>query len=583
MTDSIARVLSLPLDMDVLQRERATLLKAISALDSRRNELAPISKLSPELLSEIFLIVAAHSRLSAAHPEYLSAAEVRRCTVGVCHHWRAVARSTAHLWGYIDFARDSPERVQEALENSKVTQLVVQANLCSSTYGLRSVLLALEHLPRIECLDLSFKASEYSSFLAPRFVEAAPALAVLRLYCEHEILLPSGIFAGATPRLRELELRGCMMSNDSPLLRNLTYLSVDDVPEAGTFTVLQWLVILESLPLLQVLSLSRCFSPPEQRPLELPLVHLPYLFSLALAGCTEACADTLSHLSFPPTPCLEIKCLQGETAAEVAAIPILIETLGNMLEALPPTQRLRTLGLDWRPEGRTNGVKFRASTDAGGDVSPGSDDAEFYLAIMPDPLPFLLTMAVLGVFPTADVVVLDLGTPLCDCPPPAHWAFSPADDWAGLLTRFPAVHTLRGIQYDWATAVLGMLAPPPLAEKAKDTAVGAAAESGVPPRREDGDDNVLLPALHTLSFVNTAFDIPAIMPSLLHLVRTRLEGGRQIKYIHADFCTNALSKVQMLHAAGVEKVFWDGQNSFQGKERYSPCCRGLGGGLGRWP
>ncbi|KAJ7045277.1 hypothetical protein C8F04DRAFT_528430 [Mycena alexandri] len=216
----LARLLSLPLEIDVLQSERAALLKAISALDSRRNELAPISKLSPELLSETFLVIAAHSRLSADHPEYLSSAELRICTLGVCHHWRDVARSCARLWGYIDFSRDSPARVREALEQSRSTPLVVQANL-RSTHGLQNVLLALEDISRIECLDLGFQVSDFRSF-HHRLVDPAPALAVLRLNCDQsEVTLAPDIFGGDAPSLRELELRGCVISNDSHLLRNL--------------------------------------------------------------------------------------------------------------------------------------------------------------------------------------------------------------------------------------------------------------------------------------------------------------------------------------------------------------------------
>ncbi|KAJ7718247.1 hypothetical protein B0H16DRAFT_1609506 [Mycena metata] len=559
----LARLLSLPLDIDVLQNERATLLKAISTLDSRRNELAPISKLSPELLSEVFLVIAAHSRISADHSEYLSPSELRLCTLAVCHHWRDVARSCARLWGYIDFSRDAPERVREALEQSKATPLVVQANL-RSRHGLQNVLLALKDISRIECLDLGFQVSHFSA-LRPRLVDPAPALAVLRLNCDNSaVTLGPDIFGGEAPSLRELELRGCVISNDSHLLRNLTYLSVDEVPGAGTYTVLEWLVTLESLPLLQVLSLSKCFSPPPEPHLhELPLVQLSELFSLAMEGCIEDCADILNHLIFPPTPCLEIKCYRGESESDVASISTLLETLGKALNRLPSAQGLRAMGISWR----LDGVKFRATADEGGDVSPSSEDSDFYLAFAPEPLTFGLTLAVLDALPTADVLVLDLSTPLCHCPPPAHWAFSADDDWAGLLRRFPAVHSLRRIQYDWATAVFGLLAPP---EEDAEDAAGSDPDTPASVLQRPADRDLLLPALHTLGFVNTAFDIPAIIPSLMHLLRTRRERGRQIQHIRADFCKNVLSKMQMLKAVGVEKVQWDGNNRFEGEEEDPP-------------
>ncbi|KAJ7683130.1 hypothetical protein B0H17DRAFT_1074631 [Mycena rosella] len=502
-TTELARLLSLPLDPAVLLGERATLLRAIAALDTRRNQLAPISKLCPELLSEIFLVIAAYSRVSADHPGYLSAAEVRTCTMGVCHQWRYVALGCTRLWSYIDFSWDSREKVKNCLLHSKSTPLVVQASL-HRPLGLANVLLALEDMCRIQCLDLGFSPSHFDSF-EHFLLPPAPALEVLRLNCDSSsVRLPPEIFACETPRLRELELRGCAIPEDSHLLRNLTYLSVDGTPLDCAFPAFRWLEILDSLPLLQVLSLSQSFS-------------------LALEGCMEDCSDMLGHISFPPTPCLEIK---------------------QDSDKLPATQRLRSLGISWRADGH----KFRASTDETGDVSPESSGSEFCLAFAREPLAFPLLLAVLDALPTSDITVLDLATPLCHCPPPSHWVFRVAEDWTGPLHRFIAVHTLRRIQYDWAGAVLDLLVPA--------FALPRVDASAVP---------VLLPALHTLEFVNTAFDIPAIVPNLMDLLRWRTENGKPIRTISAYFCKNVLSKVRMLEDAGVE-VKWDGNARFEGEE-----------------
>ncbi|KAJ6600998.1 hypothetical protein DFH09DRAFT_554320 [Mycena vulgaris] len=531
MTD-ISRLLSLPLDPAVLQSERATLLNAIAALDTRRNQLAPISKLSPELLSEIFLGVAAYSRVSADHPGYLSAAEVRACTTGVCHHWRYVAFGCARLWSFIDFSWDSPECVRESLLRSKASPLVVQASL-HRRHALENVLLALEDISRIQSLDLGFTSEQAPSF-AHALLKPAPMLEALRLHCDHtHVRLKPDIFACETPCLRELELTGCIIPANSHLLQNLTYLSVGGVPPECTFTALRWLEILESLPLLQVLSLSKCFTPsPTELRQQLPLVQLPELFSLALEGCMDDCSDILNHTVFPPTPCLEIKCCSGD----LASFSPLVATLGKILKNLPSPQKLRSLGISWRADG----LKLRASIDETGDVSPGSEDPEFHLAFMPAPLAFWRVLEILDALPTPDIFVLDLATPLCHCPPPPHWAFRAEDDWPGLLRRFPAVHTLHRIQYDWAALVLTLLTPDP------DLPAG---------------EGPLLPALHTLGFVNTAFDIPAVVPSLMRLLCRRLA----IKKITADFCKNVLSKLQMLKNAGVD-VKWDGNERFEGEE-----------------
>ncbi|KAJ7631651.1 hypothetical protein DFH06DRAFT_1438840, partial [Mycena polygramma] len=483
------------------------LIKAIFDLDTRRNQLAPISKLSPELLSEIFLIIAAYSRISADHPSYLPPAEARICTNGVCHYWRDVALGCASLWSYIDFSWDTPKRVRESLARSKSTPLVVQASL-HCPQALSNILLALKEISRIQCLDLGFTATLFS-FFDQSLLNPAPALEVLRLDCDLEVSLSAAIFAHQTPRLRELELRGCAIPKDSHLLRNaLTYLSVDELPPDETFTVLEWLDILQSLPLLEVLSLSNCFSPPQEIDHSLPLVHLPQLFSLELVGCIEECADALNHLVFPPTPCLEIKCYSAQMTTDTA----LTDTLGKILKQLPAVQKLRAMGISWRPDGLT----FCASVDENGDISTTSESSEFCFALLDDDathLPFSLTLAILAALPTTDITVLDLGIPRrhCPWPPSSHWLFQVEDDdWPALLRLFPRVHTLQRIQYDWAAVGLALLIPSPA--------------------------SVLLPSLHTLAFTNTAFDIPAIIPNLMVLLRRRAEEGRPVRELRIDCC-----------------------------------------------
>ncbi|KAJ6463712.1 hypothetical protein C8R47DRAFT_959091, partial [Mycena vitilis] len=156
-----------------LLSERAILVKAISAPDTRRNQLAPISKLSPELLSEIFLIIAASSRISADHPSYLSPAEAR-ISNSVCHYWGEVALGCPSLWSYIDFSGDTPKRVRESLARSKSTPLVVQASL-HCTQALSNILLALKEISRIQCLDLGFPATLFS-FFHQSLLNSAPEL-----------------------------------------------------------------------------------------------------------------------------------------------------------------------------------------------------------------------------------------------------------------------------------------------------------------------------------------------------------------------------------------------------------------------
>ncbi|KAJ7250722.1 hypothetical protein C8J57DRAFT_1723480 [Mycena rebaudengoi] len=521
--------------------QRAALLKAISAIDTRRNSLVPASKLSPELLSEVFLILASYSRIPADDPSYMSPVEVRQSTRAVCHYWRNVAVACAALWSYIDFSWDLLERVEEALKRSMITPLVVQASL-RNLPALGNVKLALKHISRIQCLDLGFDALQFSAF--EDLLQPAPALHVLRLSCEHSpVRLSPTIFVNEPRNLRELELTGCILTPDSHLLRNLTYLSVTAVPLDSAFSVFQWLSILESLPLLQVLSLIQCFSAPEEPPNTLPLVQLHELFSLALDTNTQNCSSMLTQLVFPPTPCLEIICHTEEFPADVGIFSEFVAAIAPKIKNISPTHKMLSLGISWR-----DGLQFRASLDEKANVAPNTRDSEFYLAFLPEAPSFSLAQAILDVFPTSNVLSLDLGTPLCICPLPSHWVFGSEETWRALLLRFPAVHTLNRIQYDWASIILSLLVPP-----------GDRIASTTTPKV------VLLPALHTLAFVNTAFDIPAIIPSLMKLLKWRTDNGKCIKTISATFCKNVLSKLQMLSDAGVY-VKWDRNNHFEGEQ-----------------
>jgi hypothetical protein len=274
---------------------------------------------------------------------------------------------------------------------------------------------------------LGFQVPDFRS-IGDCLSKAAPKLEVLRLNCGRAEILPPAIFAYETPCLRELELRGCAIPKDSHLFRNLSYLSIDELPPDSTFTVLQWLGILGSLPLLEVLSLTRCFSRSREPPYKLPLVQLPELFSLALEGCIDDCSDTLNHLVFPPTPCFEIKCYTEVESYTVFLSPLL-DSLGNILKKLPPAQKkLHALGISWT----FDGIHFCASPEEKGEVAPGSEDSEFYLAFrnVLEPPTFALTLAVLDALPTSDIAMLDLGTPVCcQCPPPSIGSSPPTIGW----------------------------------------------------------------------------------------------------------------------------------------------------------
>ncbi|KAJ7146537.1 hypothetical protein C8R44DRAFT_724303 [Mycena epipterygia] len=455
----------------------------------------PISKLAAGLLSEIFLVVAAYSRVSAIHPGYLSPTELRICTIGVCRHWRAVTMGCARLWSYIDFSRDWPGRMEETLLRSKATPFVVRATL-HWPCALENVSLALEDISRIQCLDLGFETRHFALFLRGIW-KAAPALE-----CQTIALF--------LPAMRELELRGCgiPLAETSHLLRNLTYLSVDE--------------------------LSKCFSRCEEFHCNLPLIPLSELFSVALEGCAEDRSDILNHFVFPSIPCFEITCDLDYFDGDIYPFSDLLDTLGKLLQNLPPAQKLWSLGISWT----TDRLKIFASTDETGDVSPESEDSEFYLEVcVPENSEDLYTLmlAVLDKLPTSDIAVLDLGMPLCRDSLHTYFSFTCANVLRRPLALI-SIGAVSSVTFPSNTTGRALSCPSLLARIHKPAT----------------PFNFSLRCTHSdLSTVNTAFDLPGIIPSLMCLLRRRRANGSPIAKTRVDFCTNVASKIQLLRNAGV--------------------------------
>jgi F-box-like len=73
---------------------------SIRVLKCRRNALAPISTLPPEILTEIFSILS-HSAYDNEKVGYLAWLWVTH----VCHNWREIALNHPRLWSHINFTK----------------------------------------------------------------------------------------------------------------------------------------------------------------------------------------------------------------------------------------------------------------------------------------------------------------------------------------------------------------------------------------------------------------------------------------------------------------------------------------------
>ncbi|KAI0063919.1 hypothetical protein BV25DRAFT_1914971 [Artomyces pyxidatus] len=104
---------------DVYERidtELAAMLNALSLSKSRRNAIAPVSRLSPEILPLIFELHALEAPLRKDHLGWIEVTHV-------CRHWRSIAIDTAALWRNI-FMHLGDEWVGTMLARAKATPVV---------------------------------------------------------------------------------------------------------------------------------------------------------------------------------------------------------------------------------------------------------------------------------------------------------------------------------------------------------------------------------------------------------------------------------------------------------------------------
>jgi hypothetical protein len=137
------------------------------ALRSRRNSLACISYLPPEILATIFEhVVERKSSMGACrHPPCLTVTHV-------CTHWRRLALEYPSLWATID--QDSARWMGIMLERSKKVALVVTCN--ASIVGRDCFEQIFSQLPRIKVLRLWSYQSDVDLILDSLSSQPAPLL-----------------------------------------------------------------------------------------------------------------------------------------------------------------------------------------------------------------------------------------------------------------------------------------------------------------------------------------------------------------------------------------------------------------------
>jgi hypothetical protein len=490
------------------------------SLRLRRDALAPISSLPPEVFTTIFAFlrprvtsVASTLGRNRDQPDPLSWLRVAH----VCHQWRAIALNQPLFWSYIDFVAFSSAGVAEILARAKEVPLNLEARVCTRYWNgarlsaFQKVL--QDRVSHICQLGIAMEPSKLNRTLEG-LVSPALTLEYLSLLSlerrfrnrtEEHTVIPDTLFNGSTPKLCSIELWYCEISWKSPLLEGLNHLEIRSPFERPILSV--WLDALAEMPQLKTLILhfASPITPPGtslQSDVE-RAVTLPSLTLFEISAPAIDCGLALAHLVLPALAslCLILSSrhVNGDDVKDV--LPFIVRHAHGPQDTQPLRSMLfcNTRILAWPlPEMDAEHVEEISFFDAmhtarvaftvtNKDWSPGTDTKVFDAVMAALPLGSLVTL-------TAQ-----------NCTRPLDEQF-----WLRHVLRWPLLRSVRL----WPSAAYGFR------EMMKDNG---------------GHENPLLPSLTKLVLIKTAL----LARRTLHLcdaLRKRAEMGVPLKMLDLRRC-----------------------------------------------
>ena len=326
-----------------IDAEIRSLEESIRALKCRRNALAPISSLP----TEVIIVIFSYLRLPSTSPfsslptqlttdlfsslplpgtpplgrrpdhrplDWLHAAQV-------FHQWREIALDDLVFWSHVDFPNFTG--AAEILARAKIMPLDLEASDAGGSSRDDAWRRAFEkelqaHVSNICHLGITGESSNlrrtFDGLTSP-----APTLEYLSLskfsrtqyYTYLQVPVPDTLFDGTTPRLSCLEIHGCAISWNSPLLKGLRYLEICKPDMYARPSLEVWLDALDEMPQLTRLVLHEASPNAPPFPFDIErAVTLPSLTHLDIYATVRECALALAHLALPSLAKL---CLTVET------------------------------------------------------------------------------------------------------------------------------------------------------------------------------------------------------------------------------------------------------------------------------
>jgi hypothetical protein len=277
---------------------------------ARRNTLAPISLLPPEILARVFHFLVLKDSIRATY---------------VCQFWRQVALDDSSLWAKISSTSENTKLISEMLVRAKNAPLDIY--ICLRSWSGREMLRIFPpHLSHTRELRLyGLLRTIHSNSIQDICSREAPALEHFELGSSFNSLITfrelegTALFKGRTPRLRTLCLSQVLFPWSHIPRGQLTQITIHLFKElpasyAPLYGDLNQLVnLLVGCPELKILVLDRCL------PFQLTeitygqTIHLPHLSLLNLAGSGSRIMNLMKMLKLPPSTRLYLRCTSENT------------------------------------------------------------------------------------------------------------------------------------------------------------------------------------------------------------------------------------------------------------------------------
>jgi hypothetical protein len=290
----------------------------LRSLLTRRNALAPISLLPPEILVRVF-----HS-LALDEPPYSykrSFGWIR--ATHVCRHWRQVALSDSSLWARIS---DIPiilntALISEMLVRARNAPLEIDIDIdVADRPGPDMFLLFTLHLSHTRTLRLHNQSTFES--VEEIFSREAPVLEYFELQLSVDSPITfrnlggTTLFKGQAPKLRAFCISQVCVPWSFIPRGQLTQLkiifhddevSTADAPPLGDAR--QFIDLLVNCPALEILVLELCLPCDLSQSSRGQTVHLPRLSRLCVGGPSSRVTNLLKMLRLPSTTTLHLRCV----------------------------------------------------------------------------------------------------------------------------------------------------------------------------------------------------------------------------------------------------------------------------------